>query len=115
LELILPYILAINEKSVASPPLSLDTIVFGKIAGSQAARLAKEIVEIEKTRTPSRSVNNNRGFGDGMFIFKEPLKFGDEIQDLMTQYAGIVRDETKLKTGLKGILELKNKLIIEPY
>ena len=50
-----------------------------------------------------------------MFIFKEPLKFGDEIQDLMTQYAGIVRDETKLKTGLKGILELKNKLIIEPY
>ncbi|MGA9149968.1 MAG: FAD-dependent oxidoreductase [Candidatus Nitrosopolaris sp.] len=86
----------------------LDTVVFGKIAGSQAARLAKEIVEIEKTRPPSRSVNNN-GFGDGMFIVKEPLKFSDEIQDLMTQYAGIVRDETKLKNGLKGILELKNK------
>ena len=83
----------------------LDTVVFGKIAGSQAARLAKEIVEIEKTRPPSRS----GGFGDGMFIPKEPLKFSDEIQDLMTQYAGIVRDETKLKNGLKGILELKNK------
>ena len=27
----------------------------------------------------------------------------------MTEYAGIVRDETKLKNGLKGILELKNK------
>jgi succinate dehydrogenase flavoprotein subunit len=40
---------------------------------------------------------------------KEPLKFIDEIQDLMTQYAEIVRDETKLKNGLKGILELKNK------
>ncbi|HZC21209.1 MAG TPA: FAD-binding protein [Nitrososphaeraceae archaeon] len=91
----------------------LDTVVFGKIAGSQAARLAKEIVEIEKkTWPPSQlSVNNNRGlFGDGMFIIlKEPLKFSDEIQDLMTQYAGIVRDETKLKNGLKGILELKNK------
>jgi succinate dehydrogenase/fumarate reductase flavoprotein subunit len=91
----------------------LDTVVFGKIAGSQAARLAKEIVEIEKkTGPPSQlSVNNNRGlFGDGMFIIlKEPLKFSDEIQDLMTQYAGIVRDETKLKNGLKGILELKNK------
>src|SRR5215469_1809287 len=37
----------------------LDTVVFGKMAGSQAARLAKEIVEIEKTRSPSRSVNNN--------------------------------------------------------
>jgi succinate dehydrogenase flavoprotein subunit len=89
----------------------LDTVVFGKIAGSQAARLAKEIVEIEK-KTPSQlSVNNNGGlFGDGMFIIlKEPLKFSNEIQDLMTQYAGIVRDETKLKNGLKGILELKNK------
>jgi succinate dehydrogenase/fumarate reductase flavoprotein subunit len=86
----------------------LDTVVFGKIAGSQAARLAKEIVEIEKTKPPSRSVNNN-GYGDGMFILKEPLKFSDEIQDLMTQYAGIVREETKLKDGLKGILELKNK------
>ena len=87
----------------------LDTVVFGKIAGSQAARLAKEIVEIDKTRPPSRSVNNKGGFGDGMFIVKEPREFSDEIQDLMTQYAGIVRDETKLKIGLKGILELKNK------
>ena len=86
----------------------LDTVVFGKIAGSQAARLAKEIVEVEKTGPPSGSVTNN-AFGDGMFIVKEPLKFSDEIQDLMTQYAGIVRDETKLKNGLKGILELKNK------
>jgi succinate dehydrogenase/fumarate reductase flavoprotein subunit len=86
----------------------LDTVVFGKIAGTQAARLAKEIADIEKTRPPSGSVNNN-GFGDGMFIVKEPLKFSDEIQDLMTEYAGIVRDETKLKNGLKGILELKNK------
>jgi succinate dehydrogenase/fumarate reductase flavoprotein subunit len=86
----------------------LDTVVFGKIAGTQAARLAKEIADIEKTRPPSGSVNNN-GFSDGMFIVKEPLKFSDEIQDLMTEYAGIVRDETKLKNGLKGILELKNK------
>src|SRR5215469_18486596 len=49
------------------------------------------------------------GFGDGMFIVKEPRKFSDGIQDLMTQNAGIVREETKLKAGLKGILELKNK------
>jgi succinate dehydrogenase / fumarate reductase flavoprotein subunit len=81
----------------------LDTVVFGKIAGSQAARLAK------KTGPPSQSVNNKGRFGDGLFILKEHLKFSDEIQDLMTQYAGIVRDETKLKNGLKGILELKNK------
>jgi len=87
----------------------LDTVVFGKIAGSQAARLAKELVEIEKTRPPLQSVNSNRGFGDRMIIVKEPLKFRDEIQDLMTENAGIVREETKLKNGLKGILGLKNK------
>ena len=87
----------------------LDTVVFGKIAGSQAARLAKELVEIEKTRPPLQSVKSNRGFGDRMIIVKEPLKFRDEIQDLMTENAGIVREETKLKNGLKGILELKNK------
>jgi succinate dehydrogenase flavoprotein subunit len=88
----------------------LDTVVFGKIAGSQAARLAKELVEIEHTRPPpSQRVNNNRGFGDGMIIVKEPLKFSHEIEDLMTENAGIVREETKLKNGLKGILELKNK------
>ncbi len=91
----------------------LDTVVFGKIAGSQAARLAKEIVETEKTKPPSGSVNNKGGFGNGMFIVKEPIKFSDEIQDLMTRYAGIVRDETKLKNGLKGILELKNKFYSE--
>ena len=44
-------------------------------------------------------------------ILKEPLKFSDEIQDLMTQNAGIVRDETKLQNGLKGILELKNEVL----
>ena len=44
-----------------------------------------------------------------MFIVKEPLKFSDEIQDLMKQNAGIVREETKLKNGLKRILELKNE------
>jgi len=44
-----------------------------------------------------------------MFIVKEPVKFRDEIQELMKQNAGIVREEAKLKNGLKRILELKNR------
>jgi succinate dehydrogenase / fumarate reductase flavoprotein subunit len=92
----------------------LDTVVFGKIAGGQAARLAKEEGEREKTGPSSlirRKVNNSqeKEFDDGIFIVKEPIKFRNEIQELMKQNAGIIREETRLQNGLKRILELKNE------
>ncbi|HEX5975785.1 MAG TPA: FAD-binding protein [Nitrososphaeraceae archaeon] len=92
----------------------LDTIVFGKIAGGEAARLAKEVGERGKTRGPSSSlqlnVNSQKGYEDyGIFIFKEPIKFLKEVQELMNQSAGIIRDETKLQHGLRRILELKKE------
>ena len=92
----------------------LDTVVFGKIAGGQAARLAKEQGEREKTGPSSlvrRKVNNSqeKEFDDGLFIVKEPTKFRNEIQELMKQNAGIIREETRLQNGLKRILELKNE------
>ena len=93
----------------------LDTVVFGKIVGSEAARLAKELAEIKKTAGPSSqlqlNVNNQKEFEDdhGIFIVKEPIKFRNEIQELMKQNAGIIREEIKLQNGLKRILELKNE------
>jgi succinate dehydrogenase / fumarate reductase, flavoprotein subunit len=92
----------------------LDTVVFGKIVGGEAARLAKEVGrEINKIRGPSElrlNVNNQKGFDDdGIFIVKEPIKFRNEIQELMKQNAGIIREETKLQNGLERILELKNE------
>jgi succinate dehydrogenase/fumarate reductase flavoprotein subunit len=93
----------------------LDTVVFGKIVGGEAARLAKEVErEINKIRGPSKlrlNVNNQKEFEDdhGIFIVKEPIKFRNEIQELMKQNAGIIREETKLQNGLKRILELKNE------
>ena len=92
----------------------LDTIVFGKIVGGEAARLAKEVGERGKTRGPSSSlqlnVNSQKEYEEyGIFIFKEPIKFLKEIQELMNQNAGIVRDETRLQHGLKRILELKEE------
>src|SRR6187200_259222 len=71
----------------------LDTVVFGKIAGSQAARLAKEIEKREKKGEipPIRTnINNNekKEFDDiGTFIVKEPIKFLNEIQEIMKQNA----------------------------
>jgi succinate dehydrogenase / fumarate reductase, flavoprotein subunit len=92
----------------------LDTIVFGKIVGSEAARLAKEVGNRGKTKEPSSSlrlnVNSQKGYEDyGIFIFKEPIKFLKEIQELMNHHAGIIRDETRLQHGLKRILELKEE------
>lgn len=95
----------------------LDTIVFGKIAGGQAARLANQVKEMNKTRRPpplpiERNLNTNqkKEFDDtGIFIVKGPIKFRNEIQELMKQNAGIIREQTKLQFGLKRILELKSE------
>jgi succinate dehydrogenase/fumarate reductase flavoprotein subunit len=89
----------------------LDTVVFGKIAGSEAAKLAKEPAEIKTTGSSHLGsyVNNQEEFDDGMLIVNEPITFRNEIQELMKQHAGIIREETKLQNGLKRILELKNE------
>jgi len=89
----------------------LDTVVFGKIAGGEAARLAKELTEIKKPE-PSQlgsNINNQKEFDDEFFVVKESITFRNEIQELMRQNAGIIREETKLQNGLKRILELKNE------
>src|SRR5215204_2997622 len=95
----------------------LDTIVFGKIAGEEAARLAKQGVgDTKKTGAPSPPRSNidnqKKGFNDdygGIFVVKEPINFRNHIQELMKQNAGIIREETRLQKGLKRILELKNE------
>ena len=90
----------------------LDTLVFGKIAGGEAARLAMEVQEKWKTREPLSlrlTFNDRKEFEDGIYTVKEPVKFRNEIQELMNQNAGIIREETKLKNGLKRILKLKKE------
>ena len=95
----------------------LDTIVFGKIAGEEAARLAKQGVgDTKNTGAPSpprsNTHNQKKGFNDdyeGIFVVKEPINFRNDIQEIMNQNAGIIREETRLQNGLKRILELKKE------
>ena len=90
----------------------LDTVVFGKIVGGEAAKLIKEVQEKRKTGVPSPlrlTVNRQKEFEDVIFVVKEPVKFRDEIQELMNHNAGIIREESKLKNGLKRILKLKKE------
>ena len=83
----------------------LDTIVFGKIAGAEAAaRLSKQRAVEE-----GQNKNNQNGFDSEIFVVKEPILFRKEIQEIMRDNAGIIREETRLQNGLKRILEIKEK------
>ena len=92
----------------------LDTQVFGKIAGSEASRLAKdEYVVEEEGEGSQQNLNNHKELlnddYDGIFVVKEPLFFRKEIQKVMSENAGIIRNEINLQNGLKRILEIKEK------
>ncbi len=100
----------------------LDTIVFGKIAGGEAAKFAKQGIteNTKKTEAPpqqkSNVYNQKKGLDDkkddyygGIFVVKEPINFRNEIQELMKQNAGIVREQTRLQNGLKRILDMKDE------
>ena len=87
----------------------LDTVVFGKIAGGEAAKLAKEVGAQIGTSLIASYKNNQKVFHDGIFKVKEPITFRNEIQELMKFNAGIIREQTRLEKGLKKILELRSK------
>lgn len=95
----------------------LGTVVFGKIAGKEAASRATEGV---RRRTKQKkitqmksgielSANKEQGFVKELFAAKRPIVFRNEIQRLMQANAGIVREASKLQKGLKRILELKKE------
>ena len=91
----------------------LDTVVFGKIVGAEAAKFMKELRDKGKTgRSPSPlqlNFDDQKGFEDEILGIKESAKFRDEIQELMKLNAGIIRDEAKLKNALSRILKLKKE------
>jgi succinate dehydrogenase / fumarate reductase, flavoprotein subunit len=90
----------------------LDTIVFGKIAGFEAASFAKEEGERHKTEQSllELTVSNKKEFGDDeIFIVTDPITFRNEIQEIMNHNAGIIREESRLQNGLKRILEIKKE------
>ncbi|MFL6358088.1 MAG: FAD-binding protein, partial [Nitrososphaeraceae archaeon] len=105
----------------------LDTVVFGKIAGGEAARFAKQTgkVNTKKTKESPSKLNSNvdnpkknfdydnncndDDYYEGIFVVKKPISLRNEIQELMKENAGIVREQKRLQNGLKRILELKNE------
>jgi len=97
----------------------LGTVVFGKIAG----RVAATTVEREKKRTIRRRTslklrianNKEKEFASALFVIKDPDTIRGQIQKVMDENAGIVREASKLQKGKKQILELKKVLYSKNY
>ena len=90
----------------------LGTVVFGKIAGREAAM----ITEREKKGTIKRrttllklqiSDNKEKEFASALFVVEDADTILREVQKVMQEDAGLVRNASKLRKGRKKILELK--------
>jgi succinate dehydrogenase / fumarate reductase, flavoprotein subunit len=87
----------------------LDTVVFGRIAGREAADEAIACREKRaKRKLISNKISSSSNAKDGerrvidreIFTVKSAIKFRNEIQELMRDNAGIVREDKKLRKGL---------------
>ncbi|TRZ92088.1 MAG: FAD-dependent oxidoreductase [Methanosarcinales archaeon] len=89
----------------------LETIVFGKIAGENAMKLAKK-TDFEAQETLEISVREESQRISAMLDKKDGEEFfriRDELKTSMDENVGIFRDERKLRTALTTIRELQKR------
>ena len=90
----------------------LGTVVFGKIAGREAAtRVARERKSSTNGRSSTSSIlgiryNEDKRLAYTLFAVKQPLRILRQVQQVMQENAGIIREGIKLRKAIKKILEL---------
>lgn len=90
----------------------LGTVVFGKIAGREAAtKVAREKKRTMNGKSSSSIIgityNNDKRLAPTLFAVKQPLRICSQIQQVMHENAGIIREASKLRKGIKKISELE--------
>ena len=90
----------------------LGTVVFGKIAGREAAtKVAREKKRTINDKSSSSIIgityNNDKRLAPTLFAVKQPLRICSQIQQVMHENAGIIREASKLLKGIKKISELE--------
>ena len=96
----------------------LGTLVFGKIAGREAAaqvarekkKKKKKITTIngKSSSTPPRiKYGEDQKLASILFALKQPLRIHSQIHQVMQEDAGIIREADKLQKGIKKISELQ--------
>ena len=88
-----------------------DLIVFGKLAGDGAAEYVGSLSSAPKADDEQITAAFRAGTAplhreDG----ENPYVLHDELQEVMGQYVGIVRNEDDLKKGIEGIEALKERV-----
>lgn len=90
----------------------LGTVVFGKIAGREAAtKVAREKKRTINSKSSSSIIgityNKDKRLAPTLFAVKQPLRICSQIQQVMHENAGIIREASKLRKGIKKISELE--------
>jgi succinate dehydrogenase/fumarate reductase flavoprotein subunit len=90
----------------------LGTVVFGKIAGREAAtKVAREKKRTINGKSSSSIIgityNNDKRLAPTLFAVKQPLRICIQIQQVMHENAEIIREASKLRKGIKKISELE--------
>jgi succinate dehydrogenase/fumarate reductase flavoprotein subunit len=96
----------------------LGTVVFGKIAGRGAAAIvATEKRKTSKHRSAELRVigHKEKEFASTLFIVEDAHKIRIQVQQVMDENAGIVKDRRKLLRGGKKIQELKKVFYSKSY
>jgi succinate dehydrogenase / fumarate reductase flavoprotein subunit len=95
----------------------LGTLVFGKIAGKEAATMiARERERTINGKSSSLSssssilgitYNKDNKLAFTLFAVKQPVRIRSQIQQVMQENAGLIREASKLRKGIKKISELE--------
>jgi succinate dehydrogenase / fumarate reductase, flavoprotein subunit len=95
----------------------LGTLVFGKIAGKEAATMIarkreRTINGKSSSLSSSSSIlgityNNDNKLAFTLFAVKQPVRIRSQIQQVMQENAGLIREASKLRKGIKKISELE--------
>jgi succinate dehydrogenase / fumarate reductase, flavoprotein subunit len=90
----------------------LGTVVFGKIAGREAAtKVARERERTIKGKSSSSilgiTYNKDNKLASTLFAVKQPVRIRTQIQQVMQENAGLIREASKLQKGIKKISKLE--------
>ena len=90
----------------------LGTVVFGKIAGREAAtKVARERERTINGKSSSSilgiTYNKDNKLASTLFVVKQPVRIRTQIQQVMQENAGLIREASKLQKGIKKISKLE--------
>ena len=91
----------------------LGTVVFGKIAGREAAtKVVRERTRTTNGRSSTLSIlgithNEDKRLAHTLLAVKQPLRILRRVQQVMQENAGIIREGIKLRKAIIKILELE--------